>query len=1046
MLWLTFFLLTGFGISTTADKEVWQDPQIFNINREAPHSTFLPYADRESALRNKPDISPFFISLNGNWKFHWVRKPADKPEKFYEIKFDDQHWNKICVPSNMEIEGFGIPHYKDSNLLPGPAPYIDPEYNPVGSYRKIFSLPEKWSDLDVYLHFASVGAAMHLWVNGKYVGYSQGSKVPNEFNITHYARPGENLIAVQVYRWCDGSFMEDVDFWRLSGIERDVFLYAAPKTHLRDFFTRASLDENYQNGRFEADVIVANNSGTFEECAVEIELLDAKQAKVFSFRKQFKIESGQEQSLNFLGAIKTPLLWSAETPNLYTCLITLRDHQAAVKQVISQQVGFRNVEINDGLLLVNGVPVKLKGVNRHEHNPEQGRYVPESLMLDDIRLMKENNINAVRTSHYPNDPKWYKLCNQFGIYVVDEAFIETQGPDFDPEQTLAQKPEWRAAFFDRLQRMVERDKNHPSVIIWSLGNESGDGDTFIELYKWTKARDMTRPVVFEMTDMRDHTDIFFPMYARVYTLANYAAEKRDRPLILCEYVHAMGNSVGNLKEYWDLINNSEQLQGGFIWDWVDQAFPLEKDGKKYWGYGGDFGDSPFGHGGNFCINGLITADRRPNPHLTEVRKIYQPVSVQPIDLAKGHLEITNRYDFLDLSHLDGKWQVMQDGRIIAEGALGQLVVPPRSKKTVSIQLPAIKPTPGTEYFLTVSFQTKEDDQLLRAGHVVAWDQFKLPVISPRAMVDELKTAKITRIRQGNQLYLKGDAQDFELTFDVEKGNMVSYKYHGVELIRQGPEPNFWRAPTDNDYGNNMPQRQSIWRHAVRDKEIKQLQYWQNSNRDVEIFVTSILSAGKSKYVMKYHIFGNGEVVITSSFTPGDIYLPDLPRFGMRLFLRKEFDYLQWFGRGPDENYADRKTGAPVGLYSGFVRDLIFPYIRPQENGNRTDVRWAALSNEAGIGLLAVGDSLLNISTHHNRLEDFDEGDSTIYRHVFDVQERNLVELNLDLMQMGVGGDTSWGAVIHPQYRIPAKSYSYRVRLRPFTKSDKALLDLSKEKF
>jgi beta-galactosidase len=1017
---------------------------VFDVDREPPHATYTPFPDRTSALAGNGERSPYYLSLNGHWKFNWVRSPADRSLRFQDPGFDDSDWDELPVPSNWELEGYGVPHYLDAGMLSGPPGHVDPEYNPVGSYRRHFTLPDEWQDMQVFLHFASVGSATTLWVNGAEVGYSQGSKTPTEFDVSEYVRRGENLVAVQVLRWSDGSYLEDVDFWRLSGIERDVFLYAVPRTHLRDFTIRAGLDSTYGDGILQVVAELVNAADDSRTRTVSVELLDAGGVTVFADSTAVTVPAASSSEAQFVTTIEDPLKWTAETPDLYTLLLSLEDEEGQVRQVLRHELGFRTVEIRDGLLRVNGVPVTLRGVNRHEHSPVTGRFISDSLMLLDIRLMKQLNINAVRTSHYPNDPRWYRLADQYGLYLIDEAFVESNGTSFHPDSTLAGKPEWRAAHMDRLERMIERDKNHPSVIMWSLGNEAGDGDNFIAMYQWAKRRDPTRPVVYEMADLGDHTDVFFPMYARVHTLANYAAERRERPLILCEYAHAMGNSVGNLVDYWDLIYGEEQLQGGFIWDWVDQGLPIERDGRVYWGYGGDFG--PGRHGGNFSINGLVAPDRTPNPHAWEVKQVYQPIAVRPVDLATGELEITNRHDFVGLEQLVWHWELAAEGRAIVTGEMADLNVPARSTARIRLPLPTILPEPGVEYFLNSSFRTRTTLGLLEAGHEVAREQIRLPLHQESVSVDVLKAAKIWRETYGDTLYLRGEARDFVVAFDITSGSLVAYRYGGVSLIRTGPEPGFWRPPTDNDYGNNMPVRHSVWRHAARDREIRRVEHWQNSDRDVEIYVTAILPAGQSKHVTKYHVFGNGEIVVTSMFTPGSIDLPDLPKFGMTLTLPGEFDRVEWLGRGPHESYADRKTGAAVGLYSSRVADMFYPYIRPQETGNRSEVRWIAVTNADGFGLLAVADSLMNASALYYADEDLDEGDRKTYRHVFDLVPRDHVVLDLDHAQMGLGGDTSWGAVIHQQYRLPAREYSYRVRLVPIGPGDEAAMELAKQRF
>ncbi len=1021
-------------------QERWQDPAVFDINREPPHATYVPFSSRAGALADDASESPYYLSLNGIWKFRWVRQPSERPTGFFESGFDDSQWADLQVPSNWELEGYGVPHYIEMGLLQGPAGYVDPEYNPVGSYRKTFTVPDSWSGMQVFLHFASVGSATTVWVNGREVGYAQGSKTPTEFNITPYVQQGENIVAVQVFRWSDGSYLEDVDFWRLSGIERDVFLFATPAVHIRDFFAQAALDANYMDGELSLVVYVNNKDGQEQTAVVGLELIGPDGRRVYTERKNVSVGSGSETTVEFSRRTATPLQWTAETPNLYTLLVSIEDRNGSVNQVLTHRIGFRSVEIRGGVLQVNGSPVTLKGVNRHEHSPETGRYLSDSLMELDIRLMKNLNINAVRTSHYPNDPRWYRLADEYGLYVVDEAFVESHGTGYHPDSTLADKSEWKAAHMDRLQRLVERDKNHASVIMWSLGNEAGDGQNFVDMYEWAKDRDPKRPVAYEMADLRDHTDVFFPMYSRVHVLADYAAEPRDRPLILCEYAHAMGNSVGNLIDYWDLIYSRDHLQGGFIWDWVDQGLPLERDGHIAWGYGGDFETGR--HGGNFVINGLIAPDRTLNPHAWEVKKVYQPIAVRAVDLLDGELELVNRFDFLDLNWFAMEWHVVAGTDTIARGVVDDLDGPPHAAVPIWLPIPDIVPEPGVEYFLDVRFVGVEGGE----GEEVAWEQFRLPVYAERASVDVRRAAKITHIQTDSLLTLRGEATDFEFVFDLAAGTIASYRYRGVDLLRTGPEPNFWRPPTDNDYGKEMPRRQGVWRHAGRDRTVDKVEYWQNSDRDVEIYVTALPAAGESRFLTHYHVFGTGEVVITNEFEPGTESIPDLPKLGITLTLPRSIERVDWLGRGPYENYWDRKTGAAVGAYSSTVEELFFSYIRPQETGNRADVRWVALTNEEGVGLLAVSDSVMSFSALLYADEDLDEGDSYTYRHTFDLEPRDYVTLDLDYAQMGLGGDTSWGARPHPQYRLPPRRYEYSVRLLPFGPGDGAPSEIALQRF
>ncbi len=1031
----------------------WENPAVFQRNREPPHATYVPFADRSTALARDPTASPFYQSLSGTWKFHWSATPEDRPARFFEADFDTGGWDDLPVPSNWQLHGYGVPIYVDAGLPFRDAtepPRIPHTENPVGSYRRTFTLPTDWQDRRVFLHFAGVSSAMNVWVNGRAVGYSEGSKTPAEFDVTTLVHPGENAVAVEVYRWSDGSYLEDVDFWRLSGIERDVFLFSTPHVMIRDFRIVASLDDRYEHGWLDVAVAVAHDGAvTPAPHRVELELLTPSGRSVLpsSLVRDVSPVAG-ETTIRFEQRIDSPDRWTAETPNLYTLVLTLRDEDGQTTEVIARDVGFRRVEVDEGLLKVNGVPVILRGVNRHEHDPSTGRVVSEASMVEDIRLMQQFNINinAVRASHYPNATRWYELCDRYGLYVVDEANVESNGVSFHPDITLANRPEWQAAHLDRTVRMVERDKNHPSIIIWSLGNEAGDGINFEATSAWVHARDPSRPVQYEMAGTKSHTDIFAPMYARLDVLEAWVAEPRRQPLILCEYAHAMGNSVGNLQDYWDLIYAHDQLQGGFIWDWVDQGlWKSGPNGERYWAYGGDFGPPGTASAGNFCINGLVFPDRTPHPSLWEVKKVYQPVSVRPVDLASGRIEVINRHDFLDLRHLDLHWSTTANGEPLASGVESGLAVAPHESAVVTLPLPSINPEPGVEYHVTASFRQRDATDLVPPGHEVAWDQMALPYRVPEQAVDASRVAKLWPTQTDDTYRVDGDT--FSVTFSRSRGDIVSLTHGGTELIRTGPAPHFWRAPTDNDFGNDMPTRLGIWRDAGRDRRIDKVSIRQNSDRDVIVEVEATLPAGDSKFFTTYQVFGSGDILVSNRFEPEHLGLPDLPRLGMRMSLPAEFERIRWFGRGPHETYWDRKTGAALGLYEGTVIDQFHPYIRPQENGNKTDVRWLALTNAEGIGLLVEGMEPLNVNAQHFAMEDFDPGGpAKAQRHTIDVRRRDRVTLDIDHRHMGVGGDTSWGAVVHEQYRIPAREYAYTFRLRPFSASTDSVARLAAERF
>jgi len=1039
---LTFFIFLLMCIISTQlfsqEKYHWENLDILSENSEPPHATYIPYQSLKTALSLDPKQSSYYKLLNGYWKFYWVRKPTDRPVDFYKTDFNDDAWKTIPIPSNWEMQGYGIPIYIDAGyVFEADPPNIPHDYNPVGSYRYEFTIPENWKNRLIFIHFGAVKSAFFLWINGKKVGYSQGSKTPAEFNITNYIQSGTNLIAVEVYRWCDGSYLEDQDFWRMSGITRDVFLFSTPNTHIRDFFVNGDLDQNYIDGILKLSIAIKNqNEKISENITVKADLFDNENKKIqsFTFANKIKINSDSEEIFHIEKNIKSPKKWSAEFPNLYTLLLILEDPSGNVLEVIPNKFGFRKVEIKDGLLQINGVPVTLKGVNRHEHDPITGQVVSRESMIKDIQLMKQFNINAVRTSHYPNDPMWYQLCDIYGIYVVDEANIESHGMGEYSDKTLAKKPEWLAAHLDRTKRMVERDKNHPSVITWSLGNEAGDGSNFVEIYKWIKGRDSSRPVQYEMADFRDHTDIVCPMYARIHVLETYTSSWRDRPLILCEYAHAMGNSVGNLADYWNVIYAHKQLQGGFIWDWVDQGI-LKKDenNQEYFAYGGDFGPPGKPSGGNFCINGLVNPNREPHPSLWEVKKVYQNVEVKAIDLSIYQFEIKNRFDFTNLNSFKIEWEIQQEDSIIFNRTLSSLDIPPRQSKKVTIQIPKFNPIEGSEYFLNIKTSTKGKTDLVPENIEIAWNQFKLPISKPFTQQELLKADKLLTDEKNNLLQIIGG--NFIYKFDLKLSKISSLIYDETEIIKTGMVPNFWRAPTDNDFGNDMPKRLCVWKEASKHYIVEDVSYRQNSNRDVIIDVVLSFPSIECKEFIQYHIFANGEIVVNCKLLPIKKDLPNLPKIGFTMELFEEFKNISWFGRGPFETYFDRKTGAKVDEYSGSVMEQYHPYIRPQENGNKTDVRWVALTNGEGIGLFVAGAELMQVSAHHFKLEDFDPGPQKKQRHTSDLKKRDLVTLNIDHKHMGVGGDTSWGARVHPQYTIPAKEYSFKLVIRPFSEKE-----------
>jgi len=833
----------------------WENPAMIGRNKEAAHCTYIPYADTETALKNDPAQSPYYLSLNGTWKFNWARKPADRPARFYKDDYDVSQWNDIVVPGNWELQGFGIPIYTNTDyLFPANPPHIPHDYNPVGSYRRDFAIPDNWNKRQVFLHFGGVRSAMYVWLNGKEVGYSQGSKTPAEFNITKNLRKGKNTLAVEVYRFSDGSYLEDQDYWKISGIERDVFLFSTPNVYIRDFFVQGELDDSYSDGTLKVTVNVKNNQlQAADKNYVRMELFDGLNKSVFEspIVKDVVLDKLEEREIRFEQLVKEPAKWTAETPNLYSLVISLTDNKGKITEVVGCKTGFRKVEIKGGQLLVNGIPIYIKGVNRHEHEPETGRVVSEKYMMKDIQLMKQFNINAVRTSHYPNVPRWYELCDEYGLYVIDEANIESHGMGYDPDKTLGNNPEWKKAHLDRTISMVERDKNHPSIIIWSLGNEAGDGVNFGATYKWIKERDPSRPIHYERAGTGPHTDIVCPMYRTIHHLKEYLRKGlNNRPLIMCEYAHAMGNSVGNLQEYWDFFDQHKELQGGSIWDWVDQGlYAKNEDGIAYWAYGGDFGPPGTLSDKNFCINGLVFPDRKLHPHIWEVKKVYQYIKVKPVNLKTGKVEIFNKYDFTSLEAFEMNWTLMGDDEKIGEGKFPLIDIPPHHSKVLSLSLPEIQPLPGVEYFLQLSFKLKDEVPPLSRGFEVAWEQFKLPLYSPPPKVDFKNLPKLKLDHTEKLFQIKG--QNFSIAVDKKTGEIISLVFKGTEFVKTGPVPNFWRAPTDNDFGWGMPKRLGVWREAGAKRTIDKVIVEQINAREIQINVVSTLPAGDSKYYTQW---------------------------------------------------------------------------------------------------------------------------------------------------------------------------------------------------
>jgi len=1070
--------LATVGASGAGALEDWQNPQLTGRNNLAPHATMVICPDAKTALRIGPVSnaervkSPFYRSLNGRWKYHYSKNHRDRVADFWAPGFDDRDWPTIPVPSNVEMEGYGVPIYVNVPY-PWPKPWRPPfvpeddPNNTVNAYRRTFTVPGDWSGRRVLLTFDGVNSFCQVWVNGQAVGMGKDSRTPLEFDITPFLVPGENLLAVENFRWCDGSYLEDQDFWRMSGIFRDVYLWSPPEVHIRDFEVKTELDAQYRDAALRVDLKLTNYTRSPRALFLDATLLDpaGRKVGVFDVPTKTYAEPGHETGAALHARVPNPLKWSAETPHLYKLLITLRDNLNRALEVIPVNVGFRKVEIRDGNLLVNGQRILIKGVNRHETDPDHGQAISVESMIRDIRVMKQHNVNAVRTSHYPNQPAWYDLCDRYGLYLVDEANIESHGMGYG-EESLARFPEWQAAHLDRTVRMVERDKNHPSVIIWSLGNEAGNGTNFMVTYDWTKQRDPSRPVHYERAGFARNTDIYCPMYPRPALLRQYAdgervdgkwggdfvlepEPKRARPLILCEYAHAMGNSSGNMWLYWDLIYSKPFLQGGFVWDWVDQALrePINRNAERtkrqpvkgeptFWAFGGDYGPPGTPSDQNFLCNGLVTPDRQPHPGLLEVKHIYQYIHCKPAFAAEGKpagaapprlVEVKNWFDFTNLKDIAVmNWRLTGDGRELQKGELPAPDLAPRATAQLAIPVKTFAPEPGAEYFLEVSFRLKQDESWASRGHEIAWDQFKLPDAAPAARPNTAALPPLRLSQDGTQAAVTG--KDFTATFDKRAGTLSSLKFKGTELVQSPLRPDFWRAPTDNDRGRKMAESQGIWRTAHAGAEVRGF-LAEEKESSVVVKISSRLPKVEADWTPPYTIHRAGDIVVDVEFAPAKTKLPKLPRLGLQMVLPAGFDRITWLGPGPQETYCDRKD-ARIGLYSGSVREqFCYDYVEPGESGNKVDVRWLALANGRGVGLLAVSLPLLSANALHHTTDDLQSAE-----HPFELPQRDFVVLSLDWKQQGVGGDNSWGDWPHEQYLIACQAQRYSFRLRPFDAS------------
>ena len=1018
--------IASLGLTAFAQQPEWQDPNVNAINRAPMHTNYFAYESEQAALKGCRLASDNYMTLNGTWKFNWVENADQRPTDFYKADFNDKGWDDMQVPGVWELNGYGDPIYVNvgypwrSQYKNNP-PYVPTVNNHVGSYRKVIEIPADWKGRQIMAHFGSVTSNMYLWVNGKFVGYSEDSKLEAEFDLTKYLRPGKNVIAFQVFRWCDGTYLEDQDFFRYSGVGRDCYLYTRTTNHIEDIRITPDLDAQYKDGTLQIAVQM-KGKGT-----VDLKLLDKAGKEVTT--AQVKGSGKQTATMN----VSNPEKWTAETPNLYTLVANLQENGKIIES-IPIKVGFRKIELKNGQILVNGQAVLFKGADRHEMDPDKGYVVSKERMIQDIKRMKELNINAVRTCHYPDNNLWYDLCDEYGIYVVAEANIESHGMGYGDE-TLAKNTLFAKAHLERNQRNVQRGYNHPSIIFWSLGNEAGFGPNFEACYKWIKAEDQSRAVQYEQARTNEYTDIYCPMYLPYDRCEEYCKGDIDKPLIQCEYAHAMGNSQGGFKEYWDLVRKYPKYQGGFIWDFVDQSARwFTKDGKEFYGYGGDFNRYDASDN-NFQDNGLISPDRVPNPHAYEVGYIYQNIWVKPVDLQKGEISIYNENFFRDLSDFYVEWQLLANGEVLQSGIINDLKVSPQQTVNQKLNYTLDNICPCKEVLLNVAFKLKNAETLLPAGHEVAYQQltvreYKAPenLLTEKKIAHDYTSTPVVEDNDEYYLIVKGD--NFHLDFARSNGYLSLYEVNGLSILNEGAQltPNFWRAPTDNDMGAGLQKKYLAWKNP----EIKLTSLEHTTENNLVVVTAKYdMPSVSAKLTLTYRIDKQGAIEVTQSMTTDkNAQVSNMFRFGMRTELNKQLANIQYYGRGPIENYADRNNCTNIGKYVQTVDEQFYSYIRPQETGTKTDIRWWNQTNKGGNGIQFVGKAPFSASALHYTMESLDDGLEKDQRHSELVPQTDYVNFCIDKVQMGLGCVNSWGALPLEKYMVPYQDYDFTFVIKP----------------
>lgn len=1018
--------LSLIGTAAFAQKNEWRDPNVNEINRAPMHTNYFAYKNENSALKGCKESSENFMTLNGNWKFFWVKNADMRPTDFYQVNFNDKGWDDLKVPGLWELNGYGDPIYVNvgypwrSQFKNNP-PEVPTENNHVGSYRKEIMIPADWKGKEIFAHFGSVTSNMYLWVNGQFVGYSEDSKLEAEFNLTKYLKPGKNLIAFQVFRWCDGTYLEDQDFLRLSGVGRDCYLYARNPKYIQDIRVTPDLDARYKDGSLNVSLNL-KGSGT-----VDLKLLDkaGKEVATSSVKGSGKIVTDI--------AVSNPEKWTAETPVLYTLIATLKDGNNTT-EVIPVKVGFRKIELKNSQILVNGQPVLFKGADRHEMDPDGGYIVSRERMIQDIKVMKEYNLNAVRTCHYPDNNLWYDLCDQYGIYVVAEANIESHGMGYG-DATLAKNPLFAKAHLERNQRNVQRGYNHPSIIFWSLGNEAGMGPNFEACYTWIKNEDKSRAVQYEQARTSEFTDIYCPMYLDYERSEEYCKDNIEKPLIQCEYAHAMGNSQGGFKEYWDLIRKYPKYQGGFIWDFVDQSLRWKtKDEVSFYAYGGDWNKYDASDN-NFMDNGLISPDRKPNPHMHEVGHIYQSIWVTPSDLANGVVNVYNENFFRDLDGYYAEWELLANGEVVQTGTVKDLEIAPQQTKAIKLNYSTDGICKCKELLLNVAFKLKKAETLLPAGYTVAKNQLTIrPYNAPKLDLQNVRQVNITTvvpsIKENDFNYLIIEGENFRMDFDRQDGFLCRYDVNGMAMLNEDGKltPNFWRAPTDNDMGANLQNRYAAW----KEPGLKLTSLTSKIENDMAtVNAEYTMEAVKAKLYLTYTINNEGTVKVTQKMTTDKAAeISDMFRFGMQMQMPENLDQINYYGRGPIENYSDRNNVTDLGNYKQTVKEQFYSYIRPQETGTKTDIRWWKQTNKGGNGLMFVSEAPFSASALNYSIESLDDGTQKEQRHSELVSQINYTNMCIDKVQMGLGCVNSWGALPLEQYRIHYGDHEFSFIMKP----------------